>query len=68
VAALIGTVLGWGDAQRRTEIETYDARVAAERESQARFDDAAADAVRTTAPEVRGALISPAAGSTTPLR
>jgi glycerol-3-phosphate dehydrogenase len=68
VAALIGSVLGWSAAQLRTEIETYDARVAAERASQARFDDAAADAVRTTAPEVRAALVSPAAGSTSPLR
>ena len=68
VAELIGAVLGWSEAQRTTEIETYDARVAAERASQARFDDAAADAVRTTAPEVRGALVSPAAGSTSPLR
>jgi glycerol-3-phosphate dehydrogenase len=68
VAALIGSVLGWSDAQRATEIETYNARVEAERASQARFDDAAADAVRTTAPEVRGALVSPAAGSTSPLQ
>jgi glycerol-3-phosphate dehydrogenase len=68
VAELIGAVLGWSDAQRTTEVETYGARVAAERASQARSDDAAADAVRTTAPEVRGALVSPAAGSTSPLR
>ncbi|MDT4941487.1 MAG: glycerol-3-phosphate dehydrogenase [Pseudonocardiales bacterium] len=67
VAALIGGVLGWSEADRTTEIETYDARVAAERESQARFDDEAADAVRTTAPEVRAALITPA-GSRIPLR
>jgi glycerol-3-phosphate dehydrogenase len=68
VAALMGDVLGWGTAQRATEVETYEARVTAERESQARFDDAAADAVRTSAPEVRTALISPAAGSTSRLR
>jgi glycerol-3-phosphate dehydrogenase len=64
VAALIGDVLGWTDDQRSIEIATYDARVEAERASQARFDDAAADAVRTAAPEVRKAL-SPLAGSTT---
>jgi glycerol-3-phosphate dehydrogenase len=68
VAELIGAVLGWSDERRSTEIGTYDARVAAERASQARFDDAAADAVRTTAPEVREGLISPAAGSRSPLR
>jgi glycerol-3-phosphate dehydrogenase len=64
VAALVGDVLGWSDEQRSVEIATYDARVEAERASQARFDDAAADAVRTAAPEVRSAL-SPLAGSTT---
>src|SRR3954447_10772174 len=32
VSALIESVLGWSDAQRTTEIDTYDARVAAERE------------------------------------
>jgi glycerol-3-phosphate dehydrogenase len=62
VAELIGAVLGWSARQRATEISTYNARVDAERASQARFDDAAADAVRTAAPEVRGAL-SPVAGS-----
>jgi glycerol-3-phosphate dehydrogenase len=68
VAALMGEVLGWSSAQHATEVETYEARVAAERESQARFDDAAADAVRTSVPEVRTALVSPAAGSTSRLR
>jgi glycerol-3-phosphate dehydrogenase len=56
VATLIGDVLGW-DAERRTaEITSYVARVEAERESQRRFDDAAADAVRVAAPEVRAGL------------
>jgi glycerol-3-phosphate dehydrogenase len=52
VATLIGDVLGW-DAERAVEISSYVARVEAERESQRRFDDAAADAVRVAAPEVR---------------
>src|SRR5262249_1475370 len=64
VAALVGGLLGWSAEQRGTEAATYDARVEAERQSQTRFDDAAADAVRTAAPEVRSA-ISPRAGSTT---
>jgi glycerol-3-phosphate dehydrogenase len=68
VARLIGSVLGWSDAQRDREVDTYCARVAAERSSQARSDDEAADAVRTAAPEVRAALgpsdgVSPAVRS-----
>jgi glycerol-3-phosphate dehydrogenase len=53
VAGLIGDVLGWDDATRDTEVSSYIARVAAERESQSRFEDGAADAVRTAAPEAR---------------
>jgi glycerol-3-phosphate dehydrogenase len=56
VAQLVGAVLQWTPEQCAVEVETYDARVAAERQSQARDDDAAADAVRTAAPEVRGAI------------
>jgi glycerol-3-phosphate dehydrogenase len=62
VAELIGDVLGWDAEQRTREVRNYVARVEAERQSQSRFDDQAADAVRTAAPEARGAL-SPAAGS-----
>jgi glycerol-3-phosphate dehydrogenase len=62
VAALMGELLDWSPEQRDVEVRTYDARVEAERQSQTRFDDAAADAVRRAAPEVRGAL-SPLAGS-----
>ena len=40
-------------AARRARSSNYIARVEAERESQSRFDDEAADAVRTAAPEVR---------------
>jgi glycerol-3-phosphate dehydrogenase len=56
VAALIGAVLGWTDEQREMEVASYVARVEAERASQSRFDDEAADAVRTAAPEVRADL------------
>jgi glycerol-3-phosphate dehydrogenase len=70
VAAVIGDVLGWSAAEAAGEVENYQARVEAERASQARWDDAAADAVRTAAPEVRrhlrpvaGDVLSPRAGS-----
>ena len=53
VALLLGATLGWDDEQRTAEVQNYTARVDAERSSQSRFDDAAADAVRTAAPEVR---------------
>jgi glycerol-3-phosphate dehydrogenase len=56
VADTVGDLLGWDDATRGREVDTYVDRVAAERESQARFDDEAADAVRTAAPEVRAFL------------
>ena len=53
VADVVGDILGWDAATRAREVENYVARVDAERASQARFDDEAADAVRTAAPEVR---------------
>ena len=62
VAAVMASVLDWSDAERDREVATYLARVEAERSSQAAWDDAAADAVRTTAPEVR-TFLSPAAPS-----
>jgi glycerol-3-phosphate dehydrogenase len=59
VADAVGDILGWDAATRTREVDTYADRVAAERESQARFDDEAADAVRTAAPEVRAFLDTP---------
>jgi glycerol-3-phosphate dehydrogenase len=56
VAGVMREVLGWSAEDERREIETYCARVQAERESQARSDDAAADAVRTAAPDARAYL------------
>jgi glycerol-3-phosphate dehydrogenase len=65
VAALMGRTLGWSSERQASEVENYLARVDAERLSQARWDDAAADAVRTAAPEVRAFVqsgpVSPAA-------
>jgi glycerol-3-phosphate dehydrogenase len=52
-AELMGEVLGWDPATRENEIEHYDARVRAERESQAQQDDATADAARLGAADVR---------------
>jgi len=53
VAELIGPVLGWDNADVERELEHYEARVAAERESQHQVDDLTADATRLGAPDVR---------------
>ncbi|MEP7177714.1 MAG: glycerol-3-phosphate dehydrogenase C-terminal domain-containing protein, partial [Pseudonocardiales bacterium] len=53
VADVMGDILFWDAATRAREVETYGVRVAAERASQARFDDEAADAVRTAVPQIR---------------
>jgi glycerol-3-phosphate dehydrogenase len=53
VADLMAGTLGWDAPTQAREIEQYAARVGAERASQTTDDDAAADAVRTAAPEVR---------------
>jgi glycerol-3-phosphate dehydrogenase len=50
----MGAVLGWDDATVKREVEHYQARVAAERESQEQPDDHTADAARLGAPDVRG--------------
>ncbi|MFC0008087.1 glycerol-3-phosphate dehydrogenase/oxidase [Micromonospora siamensis] len=53
-AELMGAVLGWDESTREREVSHYRARVAAERQSQSMVDDAAADAARLGAPDVRG--------------
>jgi glycerol-3-phosphate dehydrogenase len=53
VAALVAPVLGWGASDVDREVEHYDKRVAAERESQYQPDDLSADAARLGAPDVR---------------
>ncbi len=53
VAELIAPVLGWDEADIARELEHYDARVAAEVDSQHQADDLTADASRLGAPDVR---------------
>jgi glycerol-3-phosphate dehydrogenase len=52
VADLMGEVLDWSATQRRSEVEHYLQRVAAERESQQMPDDETADAARLGAADV----------------
>ena len=52
-ARLMAEILGWDEATLAGEIEHYDARVGAERESQTQPDDQTADAARLGAPDVR---------------
>nr|WP_158892024.1 glycerol-3-phosphate dehydrogenase/oxidase [Amycolatopsis anabasis] len=59
VAKLMGEVLGWPDAVAAREVEVYNARVAAERDSQTQPDDEAADERRSAAPEARAKLTEP---------
>jgi len=51
-SALLGDALGWSPARIEEEIANYLARVAAERASQEQPDDASADRVRLTVPDV----------------
>ncbi len=53
---LLAPILGWDDAAVGRELEHYEARVAAERESQTKPDDRTADAARLGAPDVRTGL------------
>jgi glycerol-3-phosphate dehydrogenase len=53
VAGIMADVLGWDDVTIKRELEHYEARVAAERESQKMPDDLTADAARHGAPDVR---------------
>ena len=53
VAKLMGEVLGWDEATFEREIQHYEARVNAERDSQTQPDDLTADAARLGAPDVR---------------
>ena len=63
VAGLVAPVLGWGEAEISREIEHYDKRVDAERESQNQPDDLSADAARLGAPDVRMGRARPASQS-----
>jgi glycerol-3-phosphate dehydrogenase len=53
VARLLAEVLDWDDATVRREVEHYQARVAAERQSEEQPDDPAAEAVRLGAQDIR---------------
>jgi glycerol-3-phosphate dehydrogenase len=53
VAEIVAPVLGWDAEHVAREVEHYEARVAAERESQRMPDDNTADAARLGAPDVR---------------
>lgn len=53
VAELLAPILGWDEARQLREVESYVARVVAERSSQTYFSDDEADAARRQAPEVR---------------
>ena len=52
-ARILAEILGWDEATIDREIEHYEARVRAERESQTQPDDLTADAARVGAPDVR---------------
>jgi glycerol-3-phosphate dehydrogenase len=52
-ARILSGILGWNDATMAREIQHYEARVRAERESQNQPDDHTADAARVGAPDVR---------------
>ena len=53
VASIMADVLGWDEATISRELEHYEARVAAEIESQTMPDDRTADAARMGAPDIR---------------
>jgi glycerol-3-phosphate dehydrogenase len=57
-ASLVADVLGWDEATATGEVAAYAARVEAERRSQLLADDAASDAARRQAPDVRPGLRS----------
>lgn len=52
-AAVMGSILGWDEADAEREIDHYEARVRAELDSQRQPDDRTADAARMGAPDVR---------------
>jgi glycerol-3-phosphate dehydrogenase len=57
-AQLVAHVLGWDESTVTAEVDAYAARVDAERQSQLLADDAASDAARRRAPDVRPGLRS----------
>jgi glycerol-3-phosphate dehydrogenase len=55
----MGEVLGWSEETVKREVDLYNARVEAERDSQTQPDDQAADARRSAAPEARPEIMEP---------
>jgi len=53
VAYIVAPILGWTEEDIAREVEHYQARVKAERESQEQHDDQTADAARLGAHDVR---------------
>jgi glycerol-3-phosphate dehydrogenase len=59
VARVVAPVLGWSEEDIQREVQHYEARVAAERQSQEQPDDQTADAARLGAPDVRTGISRP---------
>ncbi len=59
VADIMAPVLGWSAETTTREVELYQARVAAEKESQRQLTDDSADALRVAAPEARAKILEP---------
>ncbi len=59
VARIVAPVLAWSEEDVEREVRHYEARVAAERESQEQPDDLTADAARLGAPDVRTGVATP---------
>ena len=57
VARAVAGVLGWDEVRIGNEVDSYRARVEAERRSQEAADDQAADAVRIAAPDTRAVAV-----------
>jgi glycerol-3-phosphate dehydrogenase len=57
VAALVAPILGWDEERIKNEVDSYGARVEAERRSQQEDDDLAADAARIAAPDTRAVAV-----------
>ncbi len=57
VADLVAPILGWDEERIKNEVDSYGARVEAERRSQQEDDDLAADAARIAAPDTRAVAV-----------
>jgi glycerol-3-phosphate dehydrogenase len=57
VARLVAPILGWDEDRIANEVQSYSARVEAERRSQEQTDDLAADAARIAAPDTRAVAV-----------